>query len=139
MPTVVQAAKDKFDNLHLHRRGNIQLCPEAYSLCAASACTSNGDNKNVPIAIVGMGMRLPGGVHSPDTFWDMMIQKKDGLCEVPKSRYNIDGFYSTSKPHLSKRDMDIFSREDPTLFDAEFFSISTYEAERDGSSAKDAA
>ncbi|KAE8386278.1 thiolase-like protein [Aspergillus alliaceus] len=47
-----------------------------------------------------MGMRLPGGVHSPDTFWDMMIQKKDGLCEVPKSRYNIDGFYSTSKPHL---------------------------------------
>ena len=46
-----------------------------------------------PIAIIGIGMRLPGDISTADEFWDMLINKKDGLCPVPESRYNVGGFY----------------------------------------------
>ncbi|GAT27795.1 polyketide synthase [Aspergillus luchuensis] len=51
-----------------------------------------------PIAVVGMGMRLPGGVRTAEQFWDALIEKRDCSSEVPKSRYNVDGFYSADKP-----------------------------------------
>ncbi|PYH82414.1 thiolase-like protein [Aspergillus uvarum CBS 121591] len=47
----------------------------------------------VPIAIVGMAMRLPGGVTNASDFWELLINKRDGLCRVPGDRYNIDAFY----------------------------------------------
>ncbi|THC90921.1 hypothetical protein EYZ11_009621 [Aspergillus tanneri] len=128
MPTLAQAAKEQFDSLH--RREKTRLCQEDYSLCLTSTCNADKDNKNEPLAIVGMGMRLPGGVRTANAFWDMIIQKKDGLCEVPGTRYNIDGFYSASKPHSVKTRHGYFLQEDPTFFDADFFSISSYEAER---------
>ncbi|KAL5371652.1 hypothetical protein DPSP01_014110 [Paraphaeosphaeria sporulosa] len=44
-----------------------------------------------PIAVVGMGCRLPGDVSSPKQFWDMMINQKTGRnAKVPSSRFNID-------------------------------------------------
>src|SRR5580700_8641104 len=47
-----------------------------------------------PIAIIGMAMRLPGGVRDTDSFWNLLTNKKDGRCRVPRNRYNIDAFYS---------------------------------------------
>ncbi|KAJ5537168.1 Fum1p [Penicillium frequentans] len=87
-------------------------------------------NPSEPIAIVGMGLRLPGGVSSPDEFWKFLIEKRDGLCEVPETRYKLDSFYSDSKPHSVKTRKGYFLKEDPALFDAEFFSINKFEAER---------
>ena len=46
-----------------------------------------------PIAIIGMGMRLPGGISSAGEFWDLLINKRDGRCRVPSDRYNVDAFY----------------------------------------------
>ena len=46
-----------------------------------------------PIAIIGLGMRLPGGVSSATQFWDLLVNAKDGRCRVPKDRYNVDAFY----------------------------------------------
>lgn len=46
-----------------------------------------------PVAIIGMAMRLPGRVRSEAEFWDLLAQKKSGLCDVPENRFNIDGFY----------------------------------------------
>ncbi|KAL2821422.1 hypothetical protein BDW59DRAFT_164156 [Aspergillus cavernicola] len=45
-----------------------------------------------------MGMRLPGGVHTAEEFWDLLISKKDCSSEVPKSRYNVDAFYDPDRP-----------------------------------------
>ncbi|KAL4904000.1 thiolase-like protein [Aspergillus multicolor] len=53
------------------------------------------------IAIVGLTVRLPGGMHSPAEFRDMLINKRDGRCEVPETRYNINGFQQPTKPHHS--------------------------------------
>ncbi|KAH8646185.1 putative polyketide synthase [Xylariales sp. PMI_506] len=46
-----------------------------------------------PIAIIGMGLRLPGGISTPDEFWSLLINKKDGRCRVPADRYNVDAFH----------------------------------------------
>lgn len=47
-----------------------------------------------PIAIIGMGMRLPGGVSTGQDFWNLLMNKKEGRCPVPASRYNTKGFHS---------------------------------------------
>lgn len=57
--------------------------------------TANGSTFE-PVAIVGMAMRLPGRVHNATDFWNLLINKKSGLCEVPQDRFNIDGFYNPS-------------------------------------------
>lgn len=49
-----------------------------------------------PIAIVGMAMRLPGGVKDAQGFWEMLITKGNGQCKIPGDRYNIESFYSPS-------------------------------------------
>ncbi|RYP15357.1 hypothetical protein DL765_005748 [Monosporascus sp. GIB2] len=44
-----------------------------------------------------MGMRLPGGVTDAAGFWDMLINKRSGRCEVPKDRYNAETWYGPGK------------------------------------------
>ena len=51
------------------------------------------ETASVPIAIVGMGMRLPGGVSGPDELADFLTKKGDGVREVPKDRWNPDLHY----------------------------------------------
>ncbi|KAF7158736.1 hypothetical protein CNMCM5623_003900 [Aspergillus felis] len=65
-----------------------------------------------PIAIVGMGMRLPGGVRTADDFWDAIIDQKDCSSEVPKTRYNIDAFYDPDKPQCVKTRRGYFLEDD---------------------------
>ncbi|KAF5665007.1 polyketide synthase [Fusarium heterosporum] len=57
------------------------------------------DQKDVhkPIAIIGMGMRLPGGVHNAEAYWNLLVNGKDGRCQVPKDRYNIDTWYGPGR------------------------------------------
>ncbi|GLB11934.1 type I Iterative Polyketide synthase (PKS) [Aspergillus tubingensis] len=47
------------------------------------------------IAIVGMATRLPGGISSPQDFWQFMIDKKCASAPVPAGRYNVDAFHGT--------------------------------------------
>ncbi|KAE8391132.1 putative polyketide synthase [Aspergillus alliaceus] len=93
-------------------------------------CTKDDNKDRLPIAIVGMAMRLPGGVNSADAFWNMLVEGKDGHCEVPGSRYSIDGFYSSYRPRSVKSKHGYFLQQDPGHFDADFFSIHHQEAER---------
>ena len=50
-----------------------------------------------PIAIIGCGMRLPGGVSTSEALWQLLNGKNEGRCEVPHDRYNIDAFYGPGK------------------------------------------
>lgn len=88
---------------------------------------SQSAGRSTPIAIVGMGMRLPGDVRTAEEFWDFLISKRDGLCPVPPDRYNSAAF-STSKKSLPQQ--GYFLRQDPGCFDAPFFSIGAHEAAR---------
>ena len=85
-----------------------------------------------PIAIVGMGMRLPGGVNGGSDFWDLLVNKKNGRCVIPSDRYNVDAFYSSSgKPGTVKTQHGYFL-EDADLqdLDASFFSMNKKEVEQ---------
>lgn len=92
-------------------------------------CKNNKDGCE-PIAIVGMAMRLPGGVNSSDSFWNMLMEKRDGHCEVPESRYSVDSFYSSSRPRSVKSRHGYFLQQDPGRFDADFFSVRPQDAQR---------
>ncbi|KAH6974491.1 hypothetical protein BKA56DRAFT_734049 [Ilyonectria sp. MPI-CAGE-AT-0026] len=57
----------------------------------------NTNDKAVPIAICGMGLRLPGGSSTPQEFWEFLVNKGDARGRVPKSRYNVSAYHETSK------------------------------------------
>ncbi|GLI81248.1 mycolipanoate synthase [Penicillium ochrochloron] len=54
---------------------------------------------SVPIAICGMGMRLPGGIHHEEELYNFLIEQKDARSIVPPNRYNVDAHFS---PHGKK-------------------------------------
>ncbi|KAJ6082548.1 hypothetical protein N7499_007422 [Penicillium canescens] len=81
-----------------------------------------------PIAVVGMAMRLPGGVNNADSFWEMLVNKRDGHCEVPGTRYNVDAFYSPSAPGTVKTRHGYFLQDNIAHIDRSFFSMSQMEA-----------
>jgi hypothetical protein len=47
----------------------------------------------MPIAIVGMGCRYPGGATSPEKLWEMCAEQCDAWSAIPKDRFNADEFY----------------------------------------------
>jgi acyl transferase domain-containing protein len=41
-----------------------------------------------PIAIVGIGCRLPGGADNPDAFWKLLREGVDAISEAPSDRWS---------------------------------------------------
>lgn len=69
-------------------------------------------------------MRLPGGCHDAETFWDFLMHKKEGMIPVPSSRWDLDGFHDDSgRAGTIKAKEGNFLDIDLGAFDAEFFSM----------------
>ncbi|WP_196806424.1 type I polyketide synthase, partial [Mycobacterium simiae] len=84
-----------------------------------------------PIAVVGMGCRFPGGVNSPDQFWDLLRDGRSGIVKVPAGRWDADALYTedhTVPGTICNREGGFLSDWEPDEFDAEFFSITPREA-----------
>jgi hypothetical protein len=100
----------------------------------SSQITSNGAHiqDDIPIAIVGMALRLPGGIGTEEDLWDTLINKKDQRQRVPADRWNVDAFYSkTNKRGSAKTEHGYFlADEDLRQFDTSFFSITRNELEK---------
>ena len=82
-----------------------------------------------PIAIVGMGVRLPGGICTPADFWTLLRDGRDGITEVPADRWALSRFYDPDPNvpgKMSTRFGGFLDRVD--LFDARFFGITPREA-----------
>ncbi|APA15881.1 hypothetical protein sscle_15g106510 [Sclerotinia sclerotiorum 1980 UF-70] len=86
---------------------------------------------NEPIAVIGTGCRLPGGASSPSKLWNLLHHPYDLTQKVPSSRFNIKAFYHPNGEHhgTTNATKSYFLNEDPTTFDASFFSINPREAE----------
>ncbi|KAL2017252.1 hypothetical protein VTK56DRAFT_2364 [Thermocarpiscus australiensis] len=85
-----------------------------------------------PIAICGMACRLPGGVSSPKEMWDFLMDGRDGRIRTPKSRFNIDGYYSaTKRAGTTNTEYGYFLDESVDLagLDTSMFSMSRMEVE----------
>jgi acyl transferase domain-containing protein len=119
---------------------NERYCTPQYTAnghCALNVADApNGDNITVqassePIAIVGMAMRLPGGVNNGPDFWDMLVEKRDGRIRVPGDRYNVDAFYNASgKPGSVKMQHGNFLQGNLKHLDTSFFSMTRSETEK---------
>ncbi|KAI9374619.1 ketoacyl-synt-domain-containing protein [Aspergillus egyptiacus] len=94
---------------------------------SASASSDRDERESGPpppaLAIVGMAMRLPGGVTTADKFWELLINGQDGHGPVPESRYSSTAHYNPSKSHTVRTQHGYFLQEHPGEFDAGFFGI----------------
>jgi amino acid adenylation domain-containing protein len=81
------------------------------------------------IAIVGMSCILPGGIRSPQELWEFLCAGRDGICEVPRDRWNNDAVFDPDpgKPGKTPTKWGGFVT-DIAEFDAAFFGISPREA-----------
>ncbi|WP_158613084.1 type I polyketide synthase [Nocardiopsis sp. Huas11] len=46
-----------------------------------------------PVAVVGMGCRFPGGASGVDAFWDLLVEGRSGVVEVPPDRWDLADFH----------------------------------------------
>ncbi|KAJ5781109.1 hypothetical protein N7457_006269 [Penicillium paradoxum] len=93
------------------------------------SCRS-GEESAEPIAVIGMAMRLPGGVRCGDEFWEMLVNKRDGFCEAPPSRCTREASSSSDCGNLGEARKGFFLQEDPAYFDTAFFATPPHEAAR---------
>ena len=86
----------------------------------------------MPIAIVGIGCRFPGGIVDPESFWNVLIAGVDAITEIPADRFDIDKFYDPKPGTRGKIVTRWGGFVDQRLeeFDAAFFGISRSYAER---------
>ncbi|OOQ83528.1 putative polyketide synthase [Penicillium brasilianum] len=84
-----------------------------------------------PIAVVGMSCRLPGGVDSSSSLWDLLVQKESVQTpRVPASRFNIDAYLhpNLERPGSFNVPGGYFLDKPIESFDPSFFNMTPIEA-----------
>ena len=75
-----------------------------------------------PIAIIGIGCRLPGGANSPEKLWQLLEGGVDAITPVPAERWDATRFAGVVPNHGGFVDQ-------VDQFDAAFFQVAPKEAE----------
>ncbi|MBG0826406.1 SDR family NAD(P)-dependent oxidoreductase [Planomonospora sp. ID67723] len=83
-----------------------------------------------PIAVIGVGCRLPGSVHGPEEFWRLLMAGGDAVGQVPEGRWEA---FDDGSPHTAEALAGATRHggflDDVAGFDADFFGIVPGEAE----------
>lgn len=84
-----------------------------------------------PIAITGIGCKLPGGIRTPAELWTKLLAGADLISETPPDRWNIDSFFHPNRnvPGHTYAKWGGYVTE-PAEFDAAFFGLTPREANR---------
>ncbi|HEY1809541.1 MAG TPA: polyketide synthase, partial [Acidobacteriaceae bacterium] len=82
-----------------------------------------------PIAVIGMGCRLPGGASTPEAYWKLLESGTDAIQQVPEDRWDAESFYDSRLdiPGKANTKWGGFV-EGIQQFDAAFFGIAPREA-----------
>lgn len=83
-----------------------------------------------PLAIVGIGCRLPGGVQNPADLWNLLESKTDAIIDIPGDRWNLQRYYHPNPDVPGKMYVRQggFLQQPIDEFDAQFFGITPREA-----------
>ena len=83
----------------------------------------------VPVAVIGMGCRLPGGIDSPQRLWEALLRGDDLVTKVPRDRWDADEYYDP-EPAVPGRSVSKWGAflDDVGGFDSDFFGINEREA-----------
>ncbi|MFE4515881.1 SDR family NAD(P)-dependent oxidoreductase [Kitasatospora sp. NPDC056783] len=82
-----------------------------------------------PVAVIGAGCRLPGGVDSPASFWNLLISGQDIVREVPEDRWSHEELLGLPVDVAARMRWGAFLDEDVYAYDPAFFGINAYEAD----------
>ncbi|AQS71366.1 type I polyketide synthase [Streptomyces pactum] len=83
-------------------------------------------SRHEPIAVVGMACRLPGGVASPEDFWRLLDEGRDGITPFPTDRgWDLEALGGDGAGSSAAAEGGFV---DAAAFDAGFFGISPREA-----------
>lgn len=93
---------------------------------------SSSSANEIPVAICGMAMRLPGGIRNDQDLYKFLLNKGDARTIIGEDRYNVDGYYS---PHgrdgtISTKHGYFLNDIDYSNLDLSMFSFSGAEAEQ---------
>lgn len=83
-----------------------------------------------PVAVVGMGLRFPGGASNPEEFWKLLAEGTDCIVDIPKDRWDWRRFYDndTDRPGKTHQPQMGFMKVKVEEFDPLFFGMSPREA-----------
>lgn len=70
------------------------LCNNHDRSCTDGDCLLNDTYEQDPIAVIGMAVKFPQEAFSLAAFWQMLMNGRSALTDVPKERFNIDAFYN---------------------------------------------
>ncbi|MEH0421555.1 beta-ketoacyl synthase N-terminal-like domain-containing protein [Streptomyces sp. B21-083] len=76
-----------------------------------------------PVAVIGVGCRLPGGVHGPGDYWRLLTDGVDAVRRVPEDRWRDFAPFPPDEAPLYGGYLD-----DIAGFDADFFRVTPREA-----------
>ncbi|MGW5394636.1 type I polyketide synthase, partial [Streptomyces koyangensis] len=83
-------------------------------------------HRREPIAVVGMACRLPGGVATPEEYWRLLEEGRDGIAPFPADRgWDLDALNGEGAGSSAAGEGGFV---DAAAFDAGFFGISPREA-----------
>jgi acyl transferase domain-containing protein len=82
------------------------------------------DTPVTPVAVIGMGCRLPGGIDSPEALWGAVLRGDDLVTEVPPDRWEVEDHYD-AEPGVPGRSISRWGGflTDLAGFDASFIRL----------------
>ncbi|USX56209.1 beta-ketoacyl synthase N-terminal-like domain-containing protein [Lentzea sp. HUAS12] len=109
---------------HEHEIGTLK------ALLRKSLDTIRELNHSEPIAIVGMACELPGGVTTPEEYWDLLRSGRECARDLPASEWVADRYrhYFGQHPRAARFARANYLDSDVMRFDPRAFTISPKEA-----------
>ncbi|MGW6287807.1 type I polyketide synthase [Streptomyces sp. NPDC055107] len=93
----------------------------------ADRTTDRTYERHEPVAIVGIGCRLPARIEDPTALWEALLQGVDAVSQVPADRWNATAWADAEASGAAANRRGGFL-DDVTGFDAEYFGIPSAEA-----------
>lgn len=119
---------DFWQNPTINGLAHALIHPEAEPAAAVPGATS--PSRSEPIAVIGIGCRLPGDIHGPDALWDFLAARRSAVTTVPDGRWEaFDDGSAEAAAALARTTRWGAFLGDIAGFDAEFFDITPREAD----------